>query len=486
MNGNLSQAVANGSMASTRLDDMATRIVASWYHLAEWQNPGFGMPINLTLPHEFVNARDPASKSNIFQTAVEGHVLVKNVNNALPLKAPKFLSLFGYDGIAPSSYTPDNSPSFTLSNFGFSPVNGINSSTLFSLFVSPSTVPESILPGIAINGTMVTGGGSGAAQPAYISDPFSAITEQAQKDDTWLQWDFRSQNPVVQEASEACLVFINAFATESYDRPYLEDEYSDDLVLNVAAQCNNTMVVLHNAGIRTIDAWFENPNITAVVYAHLPGQDSGKALVEILYGKQSPSGRLPYTVAKKPADYGNLLSHVRPDNTSNYYPQDNFTEGVYIDYKAFIAQNITPRFEFGYGLTYTTFNYSSLQSRVLTNVSTAEFPPGSNNIAQGGVASLWDVIATVDCTVTNTGSVTASEVAQLYVNIPGGPPKVLRGFNKQGVAPGQGVKFHFDLTRRDLSEWDVVSQQWRLQSGSYAIYVGKSVLDTQLTGTLRI
>ncbi|KAI4839662.1 putative glycosyl hydrolase, partial [Aureobasidium sp. EXF-8845] len=71
-NGNLSQAVTNGSLSSTRLDDMATRIVASWYHLAEWQNPGHGMPINLTLPHEFVNARDPASKVSTFQTAVEG------------------------------------------------------------------------------------------------------------------------------------------------------------------------------------------------------------------------------------------------------------------------------------------------------------------------------------------------------------------------------------------------------------------------------
>ena len=164
---------------------------------------------------------------------------------------------------------------------------------------------------------------------------------------------------------------------------------------------------------------------------------------------------------------------------------DNFTEGVYIDYKAFIAQNITPRYEFGYGLTYTTFNYSSLQSRVFTNVSTAQWPANAT-IAQGGLPSLWDVIATVDVTVTNTGSFNASEVAQLYVNIPGGPAKVLRGYNKQGVDVGQSVGFHFDLTRRDLSAWDTVHQQWRLQSGNYPIYVGKSVLDIQLTGSLQI
>ena len=203
-----------------------------------------------------------------------------------------------------------------------------------------------------------------------------------------------------------------------------------------------------------------------------------------MYGKQSPSGRMPYTVAKEASDYGSLLHPVRPDATSNYYTQSNFTEGVYIDYKAFIAQNKTPRFEFGFGLTYTTFNYSSLQSEVLTNVNTAYNAPNAT-IQEGGLASLWDVIATVDCNVTNTGSVPAAEVAQLYIGIPGAPPKQLRGYSKQLIQPAQTAHAHFDLKRRDLSTWDVQTQQWVLQRGSYPLYVGKSVLDIQLTGTLQ-
>ena len=109
--GNLTQMVQNGSLAQSRLDDMATRIVASWYRYAEYE-PGTGMPLSLNVPHEYVDARDPASDNNILQSAIEGQVLVKNVNNALPLKKPKVLSVFGYDAAAPQK----NSPTGTFFN----------------------------------------------------------------------------------------------------------------------------------------------------------------------------------------------------------------------------------------------------------------------------------------------------------------------------------------------------------------------------------
>lgn len=493
-NGNLSQAVTNGSLAQSRLDDMATRIVAGWYRLeginsGAFDEPGHGMPVNLTDPHAFTDARDPASKTTRFQNAVEGHVLVKNVNNVLPLKSPKFLSLFGYDAVAPTQNTAGYA-AFSKWPFGLESTqvwpNGtfFDDTSLYDIFLSSGPVGESG-PGVALNGTIVSGGGSGACTPAYIDAPYDAFVRQAYEDNTFLQWDFYNVDPPVNEGSEHCLVFINEQSSEGWDRPYLADPYSDELVENVASQCNSTIVVIHNAGVRLVDRWIANPNITAVLYAHLPGQDSGRALIEVMYGNQSPSGRLPYTVAKNESDYGTLLDPVIPDATNDYFTQANFTEGVYIDYKHFIAQNITPRFEFGFGLTYTNFTYSSLQTRVLTNVSRAYLPPNAT-VAEGGIASLWDVIATVDCTIENTGSVSASEVAQLYVAIPGGPAKQLRGFNKQGIDPSKSINFHFDLTRRDLSSWNVNSSQWVLQSGSYPIYVGKSVLDIQLTGSLNI
>lgn len=327
-NGNLSLAVSNGSLAQSRLDDMATRITAVWYRLQELENgafetPGFGMPITLYKPHEIVDARNPASKQTIFQNAVEGHVLVKN-QGVLPLDKPKFLSLFGYDGVA--------APVNTFTNLTIEPwgVGLMNTLTFPNGTVFDSTELEYIFlssqpsnqkgPAIALNGTMITGGGSGATTPSYIDAPFDAFQRQAYEDNTFLQWDFQSQTPLVNEGSEHCIVFINAQSSEGWDRPELYDSYSDVLVQNVSAQCNSTIVVLHNAGIRLVDQWIDNPNITAVIYAHLPGQDSGRALIEVMYGKQSPSGRLPYTVAKNESDYGVLLHPVDPAGV-DYYTQ---------------------------------------------------------------------------------------------------------------------------------------------------------------------
>lgn len=101
-NGNLTLMVNNGSLSQSRLDDMAIRIIAAWHRFAQLEEPGFGMPISLVEPHKFVDARDPAAQDTWLQAAIEGHVLVKNTDNALPLKKPKVLSLFGYDGPAPT------------------------------------------------------------------------------------------------------------------------------------------------------------------------------------------------------------------------------------------------------------------------------------------------------------------------------------------------------------------------------------------------
>jgi beta-glucosidase len=179
-------------------------------------------------------------------------------------------------------------------------------------------------PGIGMNGTLITGGGSGATTPAYIDDPFTAFQRQAYDDDTFLAWDFHNNTPVVNQGSDHCIVFVNELASEGWDRPALADRYSDDLINSVAIQCNSTIVVIHNAGVRTVTEWINNPNITAVIYGHLPGQDTGRALVEIMYGRQSPSGRLPYTVAKRDVDYGQLLHPVVATDLDLYTQGDFF------------------------------------------------------------------------------------------------------------------------------------------------------------------
>lgn len=431
------------------------RIIASWYDAGQdsgFPAPGIGMPSSLTQPHDVVNAKTSRAAKSLISGAIEGHVLVKNTNNALPLRHPQLISVFGYDADVSNVWNAGRSTSFAAEN------NQIQ------------------------NQTQVVAGGSGANNPAYISSPFVALTARAYQDGTSLSWDFFSTNPSVNPASDACLVFINSYATEGRDRSGLQDTFSDTLVNNVAASCSNTIVVIHNAGIRLVDQFVDNPNVTAIIFAHLPGQDSGYAITSILYGDTAPSGKLPYTVAKSETDYGNLLSPDLPTGDFALFPQSDFTEGVYIDYRAFDASNIEPRYEFGFGLTYTTFSYSHLQ--ISHSASKQRYPSG--RIGLGGPIDLWNVLVTVRARVTNTGKVAAAEVAQLYVGIPGGPVRQLRGYEKVNIQHGQTVTVTFQLLRKDLSVWDVVAQKWALQRGKYQIYVGSSSRILPLTGTLTI
>jgi len=207
------------------------RILAPWIRFARFE-PAVGVPIDISTPHEVISGILPSSESTIFQGAVEGVVLVKNLNNTLPLKKPKILSLFGYDAYAPLNNSPEG-PNSKFS-FGYQSVNA-SDAIVQGLFVGVGQCP-----GAALLGTLVGGGGSASISPAYISTPLEAFQERSRKDGTFLVWDLQSQDPVYGNAgSDACIVFINEFSSEGSDRVGLADPYSDELVKNVAAKCSN-------------------------------------------------------------------------------------------------------------------------------------------------------------------------------------------------------------------------------------------------------
>ena len=151
------------------------------------------MPKDPNTEHQRVIARSPASKETLLQSAIEGHVLVKNTNQALPLKSPRLVSVFGYDAKGPETleYTE-------ISLAGNSPL-------------------------IQKNHTQWVGGGSGENSPAYVDAPIDALQRQAYEDGSSILWDFNSIDPLLDPTSDACLVFINSYATESQDRQGLSD-----------------------------------------------------------------------------------------------------------------------------------------------------------------------------------------------------------------------------------------------------------------------
>lgn len=218
------------------------------------------------------------------------------------------------------------------------------------------------------------------------------------------------------------------------------------------------------------------PSVKAIVWAGLPGQESGNALVDVLYGSTSPSGKLPYTIAKQFADYG-----------AGWNPglDDNFAEDIFIDYRHFDDNDIDPRYEFGFGLSYTSFEYSRLSINIAATAG-----PSNGPIVPGGAEELFETVGTISAIVQNTGKVPGAEVAQLYIGLPDSapdtPPKQLRGFEKLLLQPEQSGMATFELTRRDLSYWDVQEQKWIIPSGTFTVYVGSSSRDIRQNGEFSI
>ena len=301
------------------------------------------------------------------------------------------------------------------------------------------------------DGTLAMGWGSGTASFQYLITPLEAIQQRAREDRSsvsWFlsNWDLEgAANTVLDQ--DVALVFANADSGEGAalvgegapsipgmilvdgmagDRSNLTLWGNADALVNaVAAVNNNTIVVVHSVGPVIVEPWIENPNVTAVLWAGLPGQESGNSLVDVLYGAVNPSGRLPYTIAKDPADYPTQLVTADSNGTGNtgWLPFPIFiieyTEGLHVDYRHFDANGIEPRFPFGFGLSYTTFSYSDLHVQTVqqTDADSAALEvtwaqgEASPNV-EGGSTAIWlhRPVFEVSFSVKNTGKVKGGEV----------------------------------------------------------------------------
>lgn len=207
--------------------------------------------------------------------------------------------------------------------------------------------------------------------------------------------------------------------------------------------------------------WINHPNITAVIWPGLPGQESGNSLADVVTGKFNPSGRLPYTIAKNYIDYN---AHVNTNDAIEY------SEKLLVGYKWFDSANIEPLFPFGYGLSYTKFDYRDL--KVGVNASVRHSSTGSKTITD------VTVIATVY--VLNSGSVDGAEIVQAYLSFPDSaesPSKHLRGFEKVFLRRGVERNILFELNKTELSIWDTFSNRWKIPSGNFTIHIGASSRD---------
>ncbi|KAL1729777.1 glycoside hydrolase family 3 protein [Schizophyllum commune] len=454
----LIDAVNSGDVPEDRVSDMALRILAAWYLLG--QDEGYpetniwawdlNDPRNL---HVDVQA-DHASL--IREIADASTILLKNENSTLPLSAPGSIAIIG-NGAGNNS-------------------QGIN-----------GCVDRSCNDGV-----LAVGWGSGTAEFPYLITPLDAITARAAEDGTTVTSSLSDSDTdraaEIAAAADVAIVFISSDSGEGYltvegnagDRNDLLAWHDGDALVQAVADANeNTIVAVNTVGAIITEAWIEHPNVKAVVWSGLPGQEAGNSVADILYGAYNPSGRLPYTIAKSADDYPAQVLY----ESSAQVPDIDYSEGLLVDYRHFDANGIEPRYEFGFGLSYTTFEYDNLA--IEGSAASDQSPP----TGPGSSLDPWlhEPVVTVTFTVENTGEVAGHEIPQLYVTFPesaGSAPLNLKGFESVFVAPGETADVTLSLTRYDLSIWDVVSQSWVVPSGDATISIGASSRDIRLTGTV--
>ena len=171
------------------------------------------------------------------------------------------------------------------------------------------------------------------------------------------------------------------------DRPHLDlDWEATRAVEATAAMCPNTVVVVHGPGV-VLMPWADNENVTAILSAHYPGEETGNSIVDVLWGASEPLGRLPYTIPKTATEYGPAIVNLTEPVPNPYAWQADFVEGQMIDYRHFDNQDLEPLYEFGFGLSYSEFEMGALHVQIddpdLTSVadrSRGTSPGGLNDL----------------------------------------------------------------------------------------------------------
>ncbi|ESK91328.1 glycoside hydrolase family 3 protein [Moniliophthora roreri MCA 2997] len=444
---NLKSAVNKGDVPLSRLNGMVTRILVPWFRLG--QDQGFPETNFDTQKadgsgtlNQNVNVRSDAHTALTREIGAASAVLLKNsrttdtgtptgtTTRGLPLAKSKLKSIavIGQDARQLNQNCP----------------GGLNQCN---------------------DGTMVIGWGSGSNSLDFVVPPIDAIksyiggsaiiTESLSND--------LKAGPKAAAGKDAAIVFVNAMSGELGFYSIVEGNMGDrndlalwwkggSLVEAVAAVNNNTIVVVHSVGPVNLQ-WANHPNVSAIIYHGAPGEQTGPAAVDVLFGDVNPSGRLPFSIADTEDSYGTKIV-----TGIDGFPTIPYTEKLLIDYRYMDDKGITPRFEFGYGLSYTTFEYSDL------SVSSS----------------------LISFTVKNTGVFDGTEIPQLYLTFPDGagePKKVLRGFEEVKLASGASQKVEMRLSEKEISVWDTPSQSWKRPAGTYTVHVGASIKDIRLTGT---
>ncbi|ORY11865.1 beta-glucosidase [Neocallimastix californiae] len=418
--------IDQGIFTQERLDDAALRVVRALFKAGQMENfPDVNLYVDTLTDENIALNRKVGADSN---------VLLKNDESILPIKGVKKIAVIGKDSM-PANFCDDMK---------------------------------------CADGTLALGWGSGTTDFKYVIDPLSAITERAKKDNIEVvssgEDDAEAGAEVAKDADLA-IVFVQADSGEEYitvegnagDRLDLDLWHGGNELIDAVASVNkNTIVVIHAPG--PVNVPFLD-KVKGIVFAGLPGQETGHAIADVLFGDVNPSGHLPYTWAPR-EDYPTDVKYEPeyPDGGEKMTVYD-YNEGLFVGYRWFDKQGIEPTFAFGYGLSYTTFEYSNLEAEM----------------EEDGLH--------VTLTVTNTGDVAGAAVPMIFLSFPDVvkdyPSRLFKGFDKVMLEAGESKEVNIIVDNHDLSYFDVDTMEFvQPEEGEYTVFAGSNARDLPLKTTV--
>ncbi len=407
----LRAAYAKGELSKERLSEMVYRILRSMYAVGidRWGPPPV---VDMVRHHQIA-----------LETAQQGMVLLKN------------------DGVLPLAVDT----SARIAVIGGHAQIGVPTGTGSSAVVPPGGYAEVIQvggPGIM-----------GAARNLYLlpSAPVAELKMRLPR--AQIEFD-PGMNPAEAAAlarrSDVAIVFGIRLEGEGFDNPDLSLPWGQDAVIAAVGAANPNTIVVLETGNPVAMPWADR--VRAIVEAWYPGQAGGQAIAEVLTGAVNPSGRLPITF---PVDLGQTPRPELPGYGTPWGTQTTirYDEGAEVGYRWFAKTGARPLYAFGYGLSYTTFDYRDLT-------------------VEGG-----DTIAAY-FSVTNTGSRAGADVPQLYLTEAAGDRRTrLLAFDRVELGPGESRSVTLTADPRSIARYDSQAGQWQIAAGVYRVALGRAAND---------
>ena len=426
--------------------------------------------------YEYSNKPDLTAHAAVTrQSATEGMVLLENRNAALPLEnSIKTAAVYGvasYDFIAGGTGSGNVNRAYTVSLLDGLKNVGITADASIQKQYEDYRIEAERLRKEAIEKDP-----ENAFMAAFLPQPLPEEIVPSAK-----------ELSAAVKSNDVAIITLGRISGEFLDRTEANFNLSDQehrLIDNVCgafhAAGKKTIVVLNIGGAIETASWKNIPD--AILLSWQAGQEGGNSVADVLMGKSTPSGKLPMTWPINFADHASSQNFPRSENFKldlstfsgteaaahepwDTYDYTNYKEGIYVGYRWFDKQNLAVSYPFGYGLSYTTFDFKV------------------DNMNRDGQT------VTVDVTVRNTGKASGKEVVQLYVHAPGKdmdkPEQELKAFAKTGVLePGKSETVSLTFKIEDLASFNEARSQWDVESGEYKLNIGSSSRDIRCNTTL--